>query len=364
MKLLVAGDWQSKLHEEAVFQAFKTLGHDVSAFKWSQYFRPVVGMAGWVDLLFKRVQNKYIFGPRIRRLNDDLIATVKLLLPDAIFIYRGTHILPETLRRIRSVVPKVILIGYNNDDPFARNQHPELFRHFLAGVPLYDLILAYRFHNIEEFLRIGAPRVELLRSWFVPELNHPVKLDSREIEKYECDVVFVGHYEDDGRVACLERIVRRGWRLRLFGPGYDWDPVLRHSPELSSLTPIHLVWGEDYSKALSGGKIALCFFSKLNRDTYTRRCFEIPATRTMMLSEYSDDLGTLFREGEEAEFFRSQDEMIRKLDYYLQDTAHREAIALAGFQRVHADGHDVLSRMRRILALIDEIREKKRMNDK
>ena len=46
------------------------------------------------------------------------------------------------------------------------------------------------------------------------------------------------------------------------------------------------------------------FFSRLNRDTYTRRCFEIPAAGTLMLCDYSDHAATLFAPGREADFFR------------------------------------------------------------
>ena len=102
------------------------------------------------------------------------------------------------------------------------------------------------------------------------------------------------HIVPDQRVALLESIVRRGWHLRLFGPGYDWDLVIHRSPELAGQVPVRLVWGEEYNRALCGARVALCFLSKLNGDTYTRRCFEIPAARTFILSEYSDDLASLF----------------------------------------------------------------------
>src|SRR5947208_3167798 len=111
-----------------------------------------------------------------------------------------------------------------------------------------------------------------------------------------------------------------------------------------------MVWGDAYNKALCGAKIALCFLSKLNRDTYTRRCFEIPATKTLMLSEYSNDLATLFAEGSEIEFFRSISELVDKATYYVTHPEERLAMAEAGFRRVVEDGHDVRSRMRQVLA--------------
>ena len=356
MKILVVGDWHSELHEEAVFHAFRKLGQEVIASPWCQYFRPCGGWMARLDSLVKRTQNKYLMGPRITRLNRDLIKQATHEQPDLLFIYRGTHILPETLRQLRIAVPNAILIGYNNDDPFAPSQPRWLWRHFLAGIPEYDLVLAYRHHNLADFYRAGARRVELLRSWFIPERNHPIELSAEDEERYGCDVVFVGHYEPDQRVAYLEAVARHGWCLRLFGPGYDWDPVIRRSTELAAQIPVQLVWGEDYNRALCGARIALCFLSKLNRDSYTRRCFEIPATRTLMLSEYTEDLASLFCEGEEVEFFRTPEEMATKIERYLADEPRRLAVAEAGFKRVNEDGHDVVSRMQQVLAWVNEIR--------
>jgi len=122
------------------------------------------------------------------------------------------------------------------------------------------------------------------------------------------------------------------------------------------LLPVRLVWGDDYNRALSGAKIALCFFSKLNRDTYTRRCFEIPATNTLLLSEYSDDLASIYREGIDAVFFRTKDEMIIKIQKYLGDYQLRSTVAASGFQRVYAEGHDVISRMKQVVEWVKTIK--------
>src|SRR5207245_5920225 len=93
----------------------------------------------------------------------------------------------------------------------------------------------------------------------------------------------------------------------------------------------------------------------LNRDTYTRRCFEIPATRTLMLSEYSDDLAGLFSEGAEAEFFRDRDEMIDKISKYVCDPPTLRSVSEAGYRRVTQDQHDVRARMMRVVELTNDI---------
>jgi hypothetical protein len=346
LNILLAGDWHSRVHEEPAFLALRSLGHEVSRFAWHSYFSN--SGQGFLSRLWRRLQYKYLFGPQLQRLNADLIEQARAAQPTLIFIYRGTHILPATIRALRQHIPGVAIVGYNNDDPFAPAQPRWLWRHFLACLPEYDAALAYRQHNLQEFGRHGARQVYLLRSWFVPEFNHPVRLSVAEREQFECDVVFVGHYENDGRLQMLEEVAKSGLHLRLFGPT-GWDEPVARSPWLRTLAPVRPVWGEDYNKALCGAKVALCFFSKLNRDSYTRRCFEIPATGTLMLSEHSAELESLFSEGTEADYFRSTDECMRKLRFYMANNERREAVAAAGMRRVHEDGHDVQSRLRMLL---------------
>jgi spore maturation protein CgeB len=358
MRILVIGDWHSEVHEEWVFRAFNALGHEVCPFGWHAYFKPrlsLTGLAGKIEQFVLKIQNRLILGPKVVALNRDAAQAVDRFRPDMVFVYRGTHLLPRTLLLIKASNPATVLVGYNNDNPFGSGQVYGLWRHFLRGVPHYDLMLAYRAQNIADFRSAGAPRVHLLRSWFVPERNHPVELSPEDQEQYGCDVVFVGNYEPRGRLEWLEEVAKAGFNLRLFGPGKYWDRELAKSPWLHHLAPVRQVWGDDYNKALCGAKVALCFLSKMNQDTYTRRCFEIPATKTMLLSEYSDDLTTLYREGVEAEFFKSRDELIAKLHRYVSDEALRRSVAEAGYRRVVADGHDVISRMRQVITWVNEL---------
>jgi spore maturation protein CgeB len=351
MKILVVGDGHSAIHERAVADALIKLEHQVEVFYWLSYFNSTNILLN----VWRRLQNKFLFGPDFLKCNKDFFFKAIQFLPDIIFVYRGTHLTVHSILALRRALPNCRIVGYNNDDPFSTGHPLWLWRHFKKCVPYYDLVLAYRHRNLVDFKSIGAGRVELLRSWFIPELNRPVQLSDEEILKYDCDIVFIGHYEDDGRIEYLETIVEAGYKLKIFGPPYEWNKLIEKSPILRFLSPVNLVWGADYNKAITGAKIALCFFSKLNRDTYTRRCFEIPAAKVMLLSEYSDDLGTLFDAGEEADFFISKLDMISKITHYLSDDELRQRVADAGYKRVIKDGHDVVSRMSKVLEYVKEL---------
>tara|TARA_B100001057_G_scaffold499547_1_gene610663 strand:+ start:829 stop:1875 length:1047 start_codon:yes stop_codon:yes gene_type:complete len=345
MKILVVGDGHSAIHEVAVANAFKKLGHDVKSFHWHKHFYSVNPLIyQWYKL-----QNKFLVGPIINKINYELFELALIFKPNMIFIYRGTHIVSNTLIEIKRHLPNCKIFGYNNDDPFS-DKHPfYLWRHFIKCIPFYDLIFAYRHQNLDDFKKKGANRVALLRSWFIPEINFPVYLLKEDKIKYTSDVVFIGHYEKDIRLEYLEEIVKAGYNLKIFGPPYEWNRVILKSKILKHLYPINLIWNVEYSKAISGAKIAICFFSKLNRDTYTRRCFEIPATRTMLLSEYSQDMTVIFKQGAEVELFKSKEEMIKKIKLYLENDDLRLKVAIKGYQKVINNGYDILSRMKEVI---------------
>ncbi|MCF8196963.1 MAG: glycosyltransferase [Polynucleobacter sp.] len=348
MKILVSGDGRSNIHEVAVLKSFRQLGQQCDSFYWYPYFNS----KNKINKFWLRLQDKFIIGPIIKKINNDFIERAKIFNPKLIFIYRGTHIYPQTITAIRKLLPECKIFGYNNDDPFGDGHPPWLWRHFLKGVPGYDLMFAYRIQNLLDFKKIGVKRTELLRSWYLPYQNYFVNLNDDEKVRYECDIVFIGHFEKDGRLEHLEEIVKNGYKLRLFGPGYEWNRILEKSPVLYHLAPVHLIWGNEYNKAICGAKIALCFFSKLNHDTYTRRCFEIPAAGSLLLSEYSEDLASLYKASEEADFFKTKEEMIKKIKFYLDNDNIRISVSKKGAQRARNDGYDIDSRMARVLDFV------------
>jgi spore maturation protein CgeB len=103
--------------------------------------------------------------------------------------------------------------------------------------------------------------------------------------------------------------------------------------------------GESYVRALNGAKIALAFFSSWNLDTYTTRVFEIPACGTMLLSQRTETMLTLYSEDTEAVYFDSIDELVDKARYYLKHDSVRRRVALAGHRRCISSGYDIYSRM-------------------
>ncbi len=338
MKILLAGNWRWMIYEEAFGQALAGQGWQVIKFSFATFF----------DGKFGRIQEAIpVPGPALIKLNKSILKKAKAEKPDVALIWRGTHIHPRTIREMNRM--GITTVSYNNDDPFGPKNHVNvpwhhhlLWHWYLKGIRRYRINFFFRKVNVMEAVDYGARNASVLKPYFVPWKDRPVDLSPIERKNYECDVVFIGHYEPDGRVKYLRALVESGFRVRLFGDEYWRKDVLG---DLSSyFGEIRRAEDDSYAKALCGAKICLAFFSKLNRDTYTRRCFEIPACGRLMLAERTDDLGEMFEENKEACYFSSCDELIKKVQWLISNPEISENIAKAGMKRVWSDGHDVESR--------------------
>lgn len=346
MRFLLVEDWRSHIYAEPFFHRLKELGHEVHAFREGDYYRPL-RLPGLPPRLLKRVadaQHKLRAGPRTTALNIGLLLAVCRLRPDIVFLFRGDQVFPATLRAVRSLGSKIV--GWQNDNPYSPRHPSYVWRHFRRGVRHYDHLYAYRPANVTDFLEHGCPSASLLRSFYLRELNH--RIQPVEDQRFACDVTFIGHWEPDGREAYVRRLLEQDdldFRLRgtLWERSRIVDAILAKQGTIPGP-----VYKSDYNLALNSAKVALVFLSKLNQDTYTRRCFEITACGTFMLSEYSDDLASLFTPGVEAEYFRSADECLEKARFYARAHAERERIATAGYARVQRDGHEALDRARSV----------------
>ena len=349
MKILIAADWHgAEIYADAFLNSFSKLEHEVYKFSWKEYFHHYQYSDRYetdsnkLKSIYYRFQNKFLIGPALNHINSDLIERVRNVRPDLVFIYRGTHIFPKTIEYIRDELGCVVF-GYNNDDPFSNHYPSYIWRHFLKGASYYDHVFCYRTHNLNELAAVGCRSVSLLRSYYVNERNHKLhKLDTSKIQ----DVIFVGHYENDGRDEILLHLLKSEFKVKLHGTGWQKSPLYDEIERLNGpVVPVY----DGYNSVLNHAKIALVFLSKLNRDTYTRRCFEIPAAETLMLSEYTDDLNDMFTAGIDADYFVDKESLLDKVKYYLNNDSLLKKVAENGRQRLIQDGHEVIDRAKEIL---------------
>jgi spore maturation protein CgeB len=231
-----------------------------------------------------------------------------------VFFWRPVILPPFFFRVLRFF--EITVVIYHNDDP--RVSDTSIFSRwylFNKNVAVADISLFYRDKTMDEYRALCHGKIGLLYP-FVEGVRFSASSNVLCLDHYPrgaFDLVFIGHYEEDGRLDLLTEVVRSGFTVRIYGSGWpqNYSDLGIHN---ASIFP---VYGDSYLSALRSGTFALCLLSKKNRDQYTRRCFEIPLTGVVMISERSDFLEEFFAEGTDVIFFDNLYRLPLVLEDYL-----------------------------------------------
>lgn len=246
----------------------------------------------------------------------------------------------SSIREIKDM--GITVFGYSNDNPFSLYYPRYFWRHFCGNIPQYDITYVYRKSNFEDATKYGAKEVRLLRSYYIKERNY-ICDDNEKLADIP-EVIFLGHYESDNRSEYIKSLLKEKINVGL-PDNVDWRKCFKNSDYVVYLKD----YLNNYNKMICSTKIPITFLSALNNDTYTRRCFEIPAAGAFLLCPYTDDMASLFENGKEAVFFKDKEEFVDMVKYYLTHEEERSEIAYAGRKRVITDGHEVADRARQII---------------
>jgi spore maturation protein CgeB len=345
MRIIVIGAYNVEMYAKAMYNAFKELGHEVIAIDyfsfWPKWDNPICK-------IYNRIQQRYYIGHSIFLYNKAIKKTVNEFKPDFVFIYRGLNVFPSTIKKIKD---KTVVISYNNDDPYSGKPSKSFYNYYLGYIKYCDLNYVFRQKNIDDFAKIGIKNTAILMPYYLHKRNYPI-----DCEK-DISIAFLGHYEPDGRDRTIKRLLDEGLQVELYG-NYVWK---EDCPIYKELKPIMhpLVFEEEYNRTINRSKIQLIFFSKINADTYTTRCYEIPAAKTLMMSEYNDFMNAMFPENEAAVYFRNDDELVEKCRYLLANPKEIERIAENGYKRLHEIGGSEIDRANEILQAYNKIKASK-----
>jgi hypothetical protein len=259
-----------------------------------------------------------------------LIAQVKHYRPDVLYIQDMNGTSPVFLRKIR---PYVRLITGQIACPIALN----------ADFSEYDLILSSFPHFVERFRKDGLSSA-YLRIGFEPKV-----LGRLQAEEKRYPVVFVGglspsHSE---RIRFLETVCESQ-------PVDLWGYGVESLPQDSPLRARHCgeAWGLDMYNVLYNAEIALNHHINVAANyANNMRLYEATGVGTLLITDYKDNLHTLFEPGKEVVAYRSTEECVELITYYLEHEEERKAIAQAGQQRTLRE-HTYYHRMQELVDIV------------
>ncbi len=295
----------------------------------------------------ERVRRKLLNPMDLAGANSRILRLAREEQPQVLWVDKGLTIRPETLKMARSMAPGLVCVSYSPDDMMnPRNQS----RRYIAGIPLYDLHVTTKSYNVAELTEAGAKRVLFVDNAFCPFVHRPLSLTPAEKDRFGGQVGFIGHYENE-RARLLSFLAEQGIRVKVWG---SWPRRWRSRHPNLLITGMP-VWGDDYARAIGAFDINLAFLHKGNRDLQTTRSIEIPACGGFMLAERTPEHQRLFREGTEAAFFGSREELLEKVRYYLNHPEERRQVAAAGRERCITRGYSNVDRLKQVIKAIEEL---------
>lgn len=297
---------------------------------------------GFLRKLFLKVCNRLNIGPRNRKLQDALLALAAKEKPDWIHFRMPLGFDRKTIETLKK--KKIIVTEYFNDDAFSKSQAIGLHWKFRHALSSYDGHFVWRARDIERYMRAGAIHVEHSPPYYDPErVFLPATL--LKPHNFMADAAFVGHWEADWRVECLDALVNNG--LSVILKGGLWERAIK-GRQLGKLAPITEAFGIEYAHIYASVIAGLCFFSKINNDTWTRRALEIVAVGGILVCERTEEAIQHFKDREEAYFFSSIEELIMIVKDLKNDPEKRERVRAAGHARLMQSDNTILSRAKKV----------------
>jgi hypothetical protein len=322
--------------------AFLELGYPVETIDPT----PIVRRPGTLPWAFTY---RTLLTPGVFELNRRILNQTGRFRPDVIWIEKGTFVFPRTMGRLRRE-SGAILVYHNTDDWKLEGLVHRLHWRFLRrSLALYDVHITSNLYNVQEFRQAGFPAVvhmELAANAAIPD---PGSLPEDERRVLGGPVGFIGHWEPATEQSLLY-LIRNGIPLKVYGGG--WKDA-QGKGELRGMVQNRLVWGAEYGKAIASFDVNLGIVSKWNRNHTASRTFQIPALGAFLLHERNEVVTRYFKEGIEAEFFGSDEELLEKCRHYLKSPGDRLRIAAAGRRRCLESGYFETDRVREVLPILE-----------
>lgn len=249
------------------------------------------------------------------KMNQMFLETIEKEQPDYILLWiMRSEFFPETLLKIREVSPKSVIISSNYDDDA---QFYDLFRHYS---PFFDYILIgeadfvpiYKADGIKNVFKFMGVSMQQFRF-----LNLPKKYD----------VSFTGMPKYN-RHEYVKYLKDNNIKISLSGHGWknypDLGDIYTGAPD-----------AEEFVKIMNQSKIVLCFSRNvLGVPHFNPRLYEVGSTKSFSLVEEFDGYLKFLKKGKEIIMFTTKEDLLEKINYYLEHEEEREKIATAAYNKI------------------------------
>ncbi len=330
--------------------ALRDLRHHVMGIDYTDH-KPVTG----VNRFLYRCRGKlYRMGfnafsnKELANENFKIIESIEKNQWDILWIDKGLTIERNTFHTVKSLQPDCVIVGYSPDDMAQKHNQSTQFINHLAS---YGIFFTTKSYNVTELKQMGCQRVYSVQNTFDPRTHKPIDISDEDRKRIGGSVGFIGSAERE-RAESMLYLAQNGIEVHIYGGGWKKYQNIHNLLKIENQD----VWGNDYARTICSFDIVLGYLRKVNRDLQTSRSIEIPACGAFMLAERTDEHMALFEEGKEAEFFSSNEELLEKVQYYLNYPDERKRIAAAGHERCLNSGYNNQAGLAKMLEIVGSVR--------
>jgi len=331
--LIIAPDYYGI--DKSISKGFESLGFDaiLKNYRTKLFLTERISNKLSKILPFTKMLTKSIFAFFLLIENKELFGFVKTNRPDMVFIVKGECILAGTINRIRKEL-KIPCISYQWDDPFYSHQDHDVYDEhrkasFIKSIDCYDHIFVFDPFYVDKIKQYGIINVSYLPLATDEDIYKKVKLSEEEKREYGFDICFVGG-PFKKRLDVLSKL--KEFNLGVFGDGWE-GYLLKHSGRVVGFYKGKAM-GEKVLKIYSASKIVMNIHHDQSVHGVNTRTFDIPACGAFEMVDYKPDMENLFSVGKEIVCFKSDDELVEMIRYYLSHPQERKMIAESGSKRV------------------------------
>ncbi|NOU96534.1 glycosyltransferase [Paenibacillus sp. LMG 31456] len=282
----------------------------------------------------------------------EMLTAASQMRPDLVLVLNGLHVFPENhLQQIDTIRAMGIRTAiWFADDPYFTDDTIRIAQH-------YDVVFTHEQSCVQLYKEHGCAQVAYLPLAADTDLFRPQQVG----HSYRSDVCFIG-MAFWNRVAVFDRIAPYLSGKKVIIAGGLWNrlrdyKLLRHSIR-EGWTPV-----EETAKYYSGAKIVINLHRGHLHEIDNRnsravpgqsinpRTYEMAGCGSMQLTDIRDDLARLYTPGQEIAVYRSPEELMGQIEYYLRHEQERRTIAYNGLRRT-LQQHTYLRRVEHLLQLL------------
>jgi spore maturation protein CgeB len=324
------------------------------SFEYNNFYLTLKGMSG-VEVIEYPLEA--IVGVGKKKFNQDLLNLVGREKPDLFFAFMlSEEFDTKTLDAVRGMTKS---IAWFADDTWRLENYSRRYApHFTWAITTWSKAK-------EKYARHGINNIIRSQWGCNPDIWKPVPV-ARDI-----DVSFVGQ-RTSTRQKIVEELKKAGIKIRVRGRGWPGGGLAEEEmiktfsrskinlnfnipPQRWRLKLIARLFLKRSAQRIVPDfwNLGSNFRSWINMAILQikARPFELSACGAFVISGYADDLENYYKENEEMVFYRSTEELIQKINYYLSHAEEREAIAGAGHERTIKD-HTYEKRFREIFSKV------------